>query len=67
MNSCIFTGRLVRDPEIRYSTGEKPICVARFTLAVQSFKNGEQTADFPRFCGLWTQCRNYRKILQPRD
>lgn len=49
MNSCIFTGRLVRDPEIRYSTGEKPICVARFTLAVQSFKNGEQTADFPRF------------------
>ncbi len=34
MNSCNFIGRLTRDPEVRYSQGEKPVCVARFTLAV---------------------------------
>lgn len=34
VNSCNFIGRLTRDPEVRYSQGEKPVCVARFTLAV---------------------------------
>lgn len=41
-------GRLTRDPEIRYSQGEKSTAVARFTLAVdRRFKReGEQNADF---------------------
>lgn len=41
-------GRLVRDPEIRYSSGEKSIAIARYTLAVDRRynKNGEQNADF---------------------
>lgn len=34
MNNCNFIGRLTRDPEVRYTQGEKPLCVARFTLAV---------------------------------
>ena len=34
MNSCDFIGRLTRDPEVRYSQGENPVCIARFTLAV---------------------------------
>lgn len=43
-------GRLTRDPEVRYSAGENPICVARYTLAVdRRFKrDGEQNADFIR-------------------
>ena len=32
MNKVILMGRLVRDPEVRYTTGEKPMAVARYTL-----------------------------------
>lgn len=52
MNKVILMGRLTRDPEIRYSQGERSMAIARFTLAVdrrrRSNDNGssEQTADF---------------------
>ena len=49
MNNVILMGRLTRDPDIRYSQGEKPTCIARFTLAVdRRFKRegDDQTADF---------------------
>lgn len=44
----ILMGRLTRDPDIRYSTGEKPTAIARYTLAVDRRykKGGEQNADF---------------------
>ena len=38
MNSCNFIGRLTRDPEVRYSQGENPVCISRFTLAVDKPK-----------------------------
>ncbi len=34
MNKVILMGRLVRDPEVRYSQGESATAVARYTLAV---------------------------------
>lgn len=48
MNKVILMGRLTRDPEIRYSQGEKATAIARYTLAVdRRFKrDGDQTADF---------------------
>lgn len=51
MNKVILMGRLTRDPEIRYSQGERSMAIARFTLAVdrrrRSGDNGnDQTADF---------------------
>ncbi|MCI6019530.1 MAG: single-stranded DNA-binding protein [Clostridiales bacterium] len=48
MNKVILMGRLTRDPEIRYSQGERATAVARYTLAVnRTFKReGEQDADF---------------------
>ena len=48
MNKAILMGRLTRDPDIRYTNGEKPVCIARYTLAVdRRFKrDGEQQADF---------------------
>ena len=48
MNKVILLGNLTRDPEIRYSQGEKQIAVARFSLAVnRRFANdGETNADF---------------------
>lgn len=48
MNKVILMGRLTRDPEVRYSQGENPTAVARFSLAVdRRFKrDGDQDADF---------------------
>lgn len=41
-------GRLVRDPDVRYSQGDKPLCTARYTLAVdrRAKRDDGQTADF---------------------
>lgn len=48
MNKAVLVGRLTRDPEVRYSQGEKPIAVARYTVAVDRRvkREGEPTADF---------------------
>lgn len=44
-------GRLTRDPEVRYSQGERSMAIARYTLAVdrrgrRQQQDGGQTADF---------------------
>ncbi|MDL2302310.1 single-stranded DNA-binding protein [Lachnospiraceae bacterium OttesenSCG-928-D06] len=50
MNKVILMGRLTRDPEVRYSQGETPLAIARYSLAVdrrgRSNNNDEQNADF---------------------
>lgn len=48
MNKWTGIGRLVRDPDIRYSTGDNPLCIARYTLACERInkKEGQPTADF---------------------
>ena len=48
MNKVILMGRLTRDPDVRYGTGERSTTIARYTLAVdRRFKrDNEQTADF---------------------
>ena len=45
MNKAELLGRVTKDPVINYTQGEKSMCVARFTLAVQrKYKRDE--ADF---------------------
>lgn len=40
-------GRLTKDPEIRYTQGEKSTCIANFSLAVdRRYKTDDQSADF---------------------
>lgn len=51
MNRVILMGRLTKDPNVRYTTGENQTAVARFTLAVERrFAKRDdpnaQTADF---------------------
>ena len=48
MNKVILMGRLVRDPEVRYSGADNSMAVARYTLAVdrRMRKDGENSADF---------------------
>ena len=49
MNKVILMGRLVRDPEVRYSQGENSMAIARYTLAVDRRgrnSGDDNTADF---------------------
>ena len=48
MNKVILLGRLVREPETRYSGANDSMAVCRYTLAVDKKfkKDGEATADF---------------------
>ncbi|MCR5368391.1 single-stranded DNA-binding protein [Eubacterium sp.] len=50
MNKVILMGRLTRDPEVRYNSGQngEQIAIARYSLAVdRRFKrDGDQQADF---------------------
>lgn len=70
MNKVMAIGRLVRDPELRYTPANKAVCT--FTLAIdrqmsrdkkeQAEANGWPTADFPRV-NVWGQtaehCNKY--------
>ena len=50
MNKVILMGRLTRDPQVRYTQGQDPMAIARFTLAVDRRgrkQEGQQDADFP--------------------
>ena len=49
MNKVLLCGRLTRDPDVRYSQSSQPMCIARYTLAVDrrgQKRENEPTADF---------------------
>ncbi len=49
MNKVMLLGRMVRDPEIRFTQSAEPLAVCRFTIAVDrpiSKANQDKTADF---------------------
>ena len=50
-NKIILMGRLTRDPEVRYTTGDNAMAIAKFSIAVdrpnrRNAKEGDPTADF---------------------
>lgn len=47
MNKVILIGRLAREPEVRYLGEENPLCIARYTLAVNR-RGKDEEADFIR-------------------
>lgn len=49
MNKAILMGRITRDPSITYTQGAEPMCIARYTLAVDrrgKKQEGQPDADF---------------------
>jgi single-strand DNA-binding protein len=49
MNKVILMGRLTRDPEVRYSSGDNQMAIARYSIAVDRRGRRDtegQTADF---------------------
>jgi single-strand DNA-binding protein len=66
MNKIILLGRLTRDPEVRYSQGEKQTAIARFSVAVnRKFKrDGEPEADFFNCTAFGRQAEFVEKYLK---
>lgn len=64
MNNVELIGRLTRDPETRYTSGQT--AVVNFTLAIDRppRKDGEKEADFPRVVVFGTQAENCEKYLK---
>lgn len=46
MNLVCLCGRLTKDPDVRYTQGAEQMAIARYTLAVDRRKKGENSADF---------------------
>ena len=49
MNKVTLMGRLTADPEVRYTHGDQPMCIASYSLAVErrgKKVEGQQSADF---------------------
>lgn len=51
MNKVILLGRMAREPEVRFTQGNEPMAVCRFSVAVDrpyssKRKEGDATADF---------------------
>lgn len=63
MNSVVLTGRLTRDPEVRYTASQT--AVATFTLAVDRpySKDKENNADFIRITSFGKQAEFVEKYL----
>lgn len=65
INTVVLTGRLTRDPELKFS--QSGVAVCRFTLAVnRSFANanGEREADFPNIVTFKRQAENVANHLK---
>lgn len=65
MNKVILMGRLTKDPEIRYSSGENSIAIARYTLAIDRRykREGDAKADFIGCIGFGKQAEFAEKYL----
>ena len=68
MNKVILMGRLTRDPEIRYSQGERSTAVARYSLAVnRTFKrDGDPDADFINCVAFWAVRQSSQRSIFTR-
>ena len=66
MNKVILMGRLTRDPEIRYSSGDNSMAIARFSIAVDRRfrRQGENSeADFFNCTAFGRQAEFVEKYL----
>lgn len=48
MNKVILMGRTVREPDVKYTAGDTPLAIARYTLAVNRRYSKGGDADFIR-------------------
>lgn len=63
MNNVVLIGRLARDPELRYSSGDAPTAICTITVAVDRQKREDDTADFIRCIAFGKTAETIEKYL----
>lgn len=64
MNQVQLIGRLTRDPELRYSTGQNQTAICRFSLAINSGYGDKQRVDYPSIVVFGKTAENCEKYLK---
>ncbi len=61
MNNVALIGRITKDPEVRYTAGNEPMAVAKFSIAINRPTKGENKADFPNIVCFGRLAENVEK------
>ena len=66
MNQVVLIGRLTKDPVVRYTTGQDPVAVARFSIVVERpIRTGsEKQTDFPNIVVFGRQAEICEQFLK---
>ena len=64
MNNCVFIGRLIKDPELKY-TPNSQMAVCEFNIAIGRGK--DKGTDFPRFKAFGKEAENLEKFKKKGD
>lgn len=70
MNKVHLVGRMARDINVSYTTGENAMAIGKFSIAVQRrFKNsqGQYEADFPSCTAFGKNCEFIQKYFKKGD
>ena len=62
-NLAFLIGRLTKDPDVRYTTGENPMAVCKFTLAIDDGYGEKKRTNFIPVVVFGKQAENCEKYL----
>ena len=63
MNTVALIGRLTKDPEVKYTAGENPTAVARFSIAVNDGYGENERTSFINIVAFGKQAENCERFL----
>ena len=63
MNTVTLIGRLTKDPEVKYTAGENPTAVARFSIAVNDGYGENERTSFINIVAFGKQAENCERFL----
>ena len=63
MNTVALIGRLTKDPEVKYTAGENPTAVARFSIAVNDGYGENEHTSFINIVAFGKQAENCERFL----
>ena len=63
VNVVVLIGRLTKDPEVKYTAGENPTAVARFSIAVNDGYGENEHTSFINIVAFGKQAENCERFL----
>lgn len=63
MNQVMLIGRLTKEPEVRYSSGNEPMAICRFTLAIDDGYGEKKKTNYPSVVVFGKTAENCEKYL----